>query len=128
MILIACAHEYGLLIQAILRNQACIQHLKVALSFIYTSVKSILKRLDLISGFILKIQQRTRYKLYLIFCSCTFWIPEFTICNEAHETVLKIRGPCCTCRCCADVEFQVRKRVYSSMCLLLRSACLYSRC
>ncbi|XP_039616496.1 phospholipid scramblase 1-like isoform X2 [Polypterus senegalus] len=35
------------------------------------------------------------------------FIPKFTIQNENREPVLKIQGPCCGCRCCADVNFKV---------------------
>ncbi|GAB6020563.1 Putative UDP-glucuronosyltransferase ugt-50 [Chamberlinius hualienensis] len=34
-------------------------------------------------------------------------IPHFTIENANGDTVLKIKGPCCTCSCCGDVEFDV---------------------
>ena len=53
------------------------------------------------------------YECFLSYyhCSCTFWIPEFTISNESRQPVLKIKGPCCTCRCFADINFQVREKV-----------------
>ncbi|XP_006895173.1 PREDICTED: phospholipid scramblase 1 [Elephantulus edwardii] len=35
-------------------------------------------------------------------------LPKFKIQNERKETVLKITGPCITCRCCADVDFEVK--------------------
>ncbi|ROL51730.1 Phospholipid scramblase 1 [Anabarilius grahami] len=35
------------------------------------------------------------------------FIPKFTIQNEKREAVLKIVGPFCSCRCCADVNFDV---------------------
>lgn len=43
-----------------------------------------------------------------VFLSCTLWVPEFTIKNENGDSVLLIKGPCCTCQFCADIEFQVR--------------------
>lgn len=33
--------------------------------------------------------------------------PKYVIENANHEEVLKIRGPICTCRCCADVDFKI---------------------
>ena len=33
--------------------------------------------------------------------------PHFKICDASGDTVLEIEGPCCTCSCCGDVEFQV---------------------
>ena len=39
---------------------------------------------------------------------CTFIYPWFSIQNADGETVLKIKGPCWTCRWC-DIEFQVRE-------------------
>jgi len=50
--------------------------------------------------------------LCVCICSCTFIFPNFTIENEAHEPVLTIKGPLCTCRCCSDVEFQVRHHIH----------------
>lgn len=38
---------------------------------------------------------------------CYFVFPSFSILNAERETVLKIRGPCWTCKWC-DVEFKVR--------------------
>ncbi|KAM4695260.1 phospholipid scramblase 1-like [Discoglossus pictus] len=35
-------------------------------------------------------------------------LPKFTIQNERGESVLKIVGPCVPCRCCADVNFEVK--------------------
>ena len=37
---------------------------------------------------------------------CTFIFPWFTVKNADGDTVLKIRGPCLTCKWC-DVEFEV---------------------
>lgn len=34
-------------------------------------------------------------------------LPKFTILNEMREPQLKIRGPCCDCRCMSDVVFEV---------------------
>jgi len=39
--------------------------------------------------------------------SYAFVYPEFTITNESQESVLKIKGPCCTSQCCSDVELFV---------------------
>ncbi|KAF4116795.1 hypothetical protein G5714_001348 [Onychostoma macrolepis] len=35
------------------------------------------------------------------------FLPKYTIQNEKKEAVLKIVGPFCSCRCCADVNFDV---------------------
>ncbi|XP_066537555.1 phospholipid scramblase 1-like [Hoplias malabaricus] len=35
------------------------------------------------------------------------FLPKFTIQNEQREGVLKIKGPFCACKCCADVNFEV---------------------
>ncbi|XP_062379982.1 phospholipid scramblase 1-like [Sardina pilchardus] len=35
------------------------------------------------------------------------YLPKLTIQNEKREDVLKIVGPCCSCKCCSDVDFQV---------------------
>ncbi|XP_060785124.1 phospholipid scramblase 1-like [Neoarius graeffei] len=35
------------------------------------------------------------------------YLPKFTIQNEQKQDVLKIVGPCCSCRCCSDVNFEV---------------------
>ncbi|KAG8445324.1 hypothetical protein GDO86_010203 [Hymenochirus boettgeri] len=35
-------------------------------------------------------------------------LPKFTIQNEREESVLKIVGPCIPCRCCSDVNFEVK--------------------
>jgi len=46
-----------------------------------------------------KIRQRT-----------SFWIPHFDIRNEASETMLKIKGPCCVCSgpcCTCDFPFEI---------------------
>lgn len=37
---------------------------------------------------------------------CTFVYPWFSIQNADRETILKIKGPCWTCKFC-DVEFNV---------------------
>ncbi|XP_021968253.1 phospholipid scramblase 1 [Folsomia candida] len=37
----------------------------------------------------------------------TFWIPKYLVKNGNGEVVLKIEGPCCTCACCADVDFKI---------------------
>ncbi|XP_078266281.1 phospholipid scramblase 1-like [Rhinoraja longicauda] len=34
------------------------------------------------------------------------YLPKFTVQNEKREPVLKIEGPCCTCRC-GDVDFRI---------------------
>ncbi|KAG7457140.1 hypothetical protein MATL_G00243430 [Megalops atlanticus] len=36
------------------------------------------------------------------------YLPKFTIQNERKEPVLKIVGPFCPCKCCADVNFEVK--------------------
>ncbi|XP_018609250.1 phospholipid scramblase 1-like isoform X2 [Scleropages formosus] len=36
-----------------------------------------------------------------------FYLPKFTIQNERKEPVLKVVGPCCDCKCCSDVNFEV---------------------
>ncbi|RWS07767.1 phospholipid scramblase 1-like protein, partial [Dinothrombium tinctorium] len=38
---------------------------------------------------------------------CTVCIPNFAIKNAAKETVLIIKGPCITSRCCTAVKFSV---------------------
>ncbi|XP_063076493.1 phospholipid scramblase 1-like isoform X2 [Engraulis encrasicolus] len=35
------------------------------------------------------------------------FFPKFTIQNEKRESLLKIKGPFCPCKCCADVDFEV---------------------
>ncbi|XP_078522633.1 phospholipid scramblase 1-like [Lissotriton helveticus] len=35
-------------------------------------------------------------------------LPKFTVQNEKKEGVLKIIGPCVTCSCCGDVNFEVK--------------------
>lgn len=35
------------------------------------------------------------------------YLPKFTIQNENRQDVLKVVGPCCTFRCCSDVDFEV---------------------
>ena len=52
---------------------------------------------------------------------CTFVYPWFTVENAEGEVVLKIKGPCWTCKWC-DVEFQVGHTVYSD---LHRDGCIY---
>lgn len=37
---------------------------------------------------------------------CSFLYPWFSIKDASGDTVLKIKGPCCYCRCC-EVEFQI---------------------
>lgn len=37
----------------------------------------------------------------------SFITPMFTLRNAADEIILKIEGPCCQCKCCADVEFKI---------------------
>ena len=34
-------------------------------------------------------------------------IPKYKIQNANDETVLRIRGPCCRCNICGDIEFEV---------------------
>ncbi|XP_020836606.1 phospholipid scramblase 1 isoform X2 [Phascolarctos cinereus] len=36
------------------------------------------------------------------------FLPKFTVLNEHHQEVLKIQGPCIVCRCCADVDFDIK--------------------
>ncbi|KAI1882791.1 hypothetical protein AGOR_G00238560 [Albula goreensis] len=36
------------------------------------------------------------------------FLPKFTIQNERREPVLKIEGPFCSCKCCSDVNFEVK--------------------
>nr|XP_033780399.1 phospholipid scramblase 2-like [Geotrypetes seraphini]XP_033780401.1 phospholipid scramblase 2-like [Geotrypetes seraphini] len=43
------------------------------------------------------------------------WKGKFSVQNAAGETVLKVIGPCCTCRCCADVNFEVTTADESQM-------------
>ncbi|XP_019864431.1 PREDICTED: phospholipid scramblase 2-like isoform X2 [Amphimedon queenslandica] len=38
---------------------------------------------------------------------CSLVYPWFSLKNADGETVLKIKGPLCPCKCCYDVEFQV---------------------
>ena len=45
---------------------------------------------------------------------CSFIYPAFSIQNADGDTVLKIKGPCWTCRWC-DVEFKVRSLGRSSV-------------
>lgn len=37
----------------------------------------------------------------------TGWTLDYAIRDAQGNTVLKVKGPCCTCACCADVEFPV---------------------
>ncbi|KAL8559228.1 hypothetical protein ACOMHN_040352 [Nucella lapillus] len=37
-------------------------------------------------------------------------MPRYDIKNENNETVLKIKGPCCRCSICGDVEFEVTSK------------------
>lgn len=37
----------------------------------------------------------------------TFITPSFVVKNSAGDVILRIEGPCCTCRCCADVNFKI---------------------
>lgn len=37
----------------------------------------------------------------------TLCYPHFSVKNHLDETVLRIEGPCCTCSCGGDVDFQV---------------------
>lgn len=41
---------------------------------------------------------------------CSFVYPWFSVLNAEEETVLKIKGPCWTCKFC-EAEFEVRERV-----------------
>uniref|UniRef100_A0A8C5MAQ9 Phospholipid scramblase n=1 Tax=Leptobrachium leishanense TaxID=445787 RepID=A0A8C5MAQ9_9ANUR len=36
------------------------------------------------------------------------YLPKFTIQNEREQSILKITGPCILCRCCTDVNFEVK--------------------
>ncbi|KAJ8274415.1 hypothetical protein COCON_G00090400 [Conger conger] len=36
------------------------------------------------------------------------YLPKYTIQNEQKEPVLKIVGPFCSCKCCSDVNFEVK--------------------
>ncbi|KAB5579782.1 hypothetical protein PHYPO_G00198930 [Pangasianodon hypophthalmus] len=35
------------------------------------------------------------------------YLPKYTVQNEKKQDVLKIMGPCCTFKCCSDVNFEV---------------------
>ncbi|XP_057595093.1 phospholipid scramblase 2 isoform X1 [Hippopotamus amphibius kiboko] len=35
-------------------------------------------------------------------------LPKFTVQNERREDVLRITGPCVVCRCCADIDFEIK--------------------
>nr|XP_020013390.1 phospholipid scramblase 1 [Castor canadensis] len=35
-------------------------------------------------------------------------LPKFTVQNEKREDVLKIAGPCVECRCCEDIDFEIK--------------------
>ena len=41
---------------------------------------------------------------------CSFVYPWFSVRNAEEETVLRIKGPCSTCKYC-EFEFEVRERV-----------------
>ena len=41
------------------------------------------------------------------FCSWSLWLPQFSIVNAEGDVMLRIKGPCCTCQFCADIEFEV---------------------
>ena len=34
-------------------------------------------------------------------------IPKYKIQNANDETVLRVKGPCCRCNICGDIEFEV---------------------
>ncbi|XP_074047225.1 phospholipid scramblase 1-like [Macrotis lagotis] len=36
------------------------------------------------------------------------FLPKFTILNEQHQEVLKISGPCIVCRCCTNLDFDIK--------------------
>ncbi|NP_001089425.1 phospholipid scramblase 1 L homeolog [Xenopus laevis] len=42
-------------------------------------------------------------------------LPKFTIQDEHEHDVLKIKGPCVACSCCADVKFEVMSKDESSV-------------
>ncbi|XP_075058017.1 phospholipid scramblase 1-like isoform X2 [Mixophyes fleayi] len=42
-------------------------------------------------------------------------LPKFTIQNEREEDILKIQGPCIPCRCCSDVNFELKSLDESSV-------------
>lgn len=37
----------------------------------------------------------------------SIFTPKFVVKNASGDEMLRIEGPCCTCRCCADVKFHV---------------------
>ncbi|XP_065889151.1 phospholipid scramblase 2-like [Dysidea avara] len=37
----------------------------------------------------------------------SLWLPQFSIVNADGDVMLRIKGPCCTCQFCADIEFEV---------------------
>ena len=43
-------------------------------------------------------------------CSCIK--ANFDILDENEQCVLSIEGPCCTCKICGDVEFEVNFNLY----------------
>ncbi|XP_075058012.1 phospholipid scramblase 1-like isoform X2 [Mixophyes fleayi] len=43
------------------------------------------------------------------------FLPKFTIMNEKEEKILKIQGPCMPCRCCSDVNFELKSLDESSV-------------
>ena len=63
-----------------------------------------------------------------IFCSCTLWAPQFTIQNESGDSMLLIKGPCCTCQFCADIEFQVMHPQKRKRADLILTKCLGDEC
>uniref|UniRef100_A0A7N4P3H7 Phospholipid scramblase n=1 Tax=Sarcophilus harrisii TaxID=9305 RepID=A0A7N4P3H7_SARHA len=36
------------------------------------------------------------------------FLPKFTVLNEHRQEVLKITGPCIVCRCCSDIDFEIK--------------------
>ncbi|XP_068960810.1 phospholipid scramblase 1-like [Petaurus breviceps papuanus] len=36
------------------------------------------------------------------------FLPKFTVLNEHQQEVLKIGGPCVVCRCCTDIDFNIK--------------------
>lgn len=50
----------------------------------------------------------------------TFWKPKFSVKDANGEVVLTVDGPCCTCSCGSDVDFEVDYNIhYNSFCNLL---------
>ena len=58
---------------------------------------------------------------------CTLIYPWFTIKDASGDTVLKIKGPCWTCKFC-DVEFHVTLEFSSYMYFSVMLACDFLRC